>query len=75
VDEHTCLVSARISLDDLAEELDIGLPKGRYASLAGFLVDKAGAVPRVGATVEFQGIRFTIKRAMPPVIREVQITR
>lgn len=75
LDDRNCLVSARISLDDLAEELDIALPKGRYASLAGFLMDKAGTVPRVGSSLEFQGIRFTIKRATPQVIQEVQVYR
>ena len=44
-------------------------------AVADVLVDKAGAVPRVGTTVELQGIRFTVKRATPQVIQEVQITR
>jgi CBS domain containing-hemolysin-like protein len=36
LDDGTLLVNARIDLDDLGEELDVELPKGRYASLAGF---------------------------------------
>jgi CBS domain containing-hemolysin-like protein len=75
IDDRTCLVSARVDLDDLADELNIELPKGRYTSLAGFLLDKAGAVPRVGTTIEYQGIRFVVKRATPQLVQEVQVTR
>jgi putative hemolysin len=75
LDDNTCLVSARIDLDDLAEELGIELPKGRYASLAGFLLDKSGSIPRVGSVIEYQGIRFAVHRATPQVIQEVKVTR
>lgn len=72
--DKTYLVSARIDLDDLAEELNIKLPKGRYASLAGFLLDKAKDIPKVGATIDYQDIHFTIQRGTPRVIQEVKVS-
>lgn len=68
------LVSARIDLDDLAESLDIALPKGRYASLSGFLLDKAKNVPKVGTTITYQNLHFTIQRGSARAIEEVKIT-
>ena len=73
LDERKYIVSARVDLDDLADKLSIELPRGRYASLAGFLLDKAKDVPRVGATIEYQRIRFTIQRGTPQAVQEVMV--
>jgi putative hemolysin len=73
LDERKYIVSARVDLDDLADELGIELPRGKYASLAGFLLDKAKDVPRVGTTIEYQGIRFTIQRGTPQAVQEVMV--
>ncbi len=74
LENNTYLVSARIDLDDLVAELDLNLPQGRYASLAGFLLDKAKDVPKVGTTIEFKNIRFTVHRGTPQAIQEVKIS-
>ncbi|MEN8132082.1 MAG: transporter associated domain-containing protein [Pseudomonadota bacterium] len=66
-------VSARIELDELNELLGIELPSGQYASLAGFLLNMARDIPRVGAVIEYQKIFFTIERATPQAIQEVRI--
>jgi CBS domain containing-hemolysin-like protein len=67
-------VSARIDLDDLNELLGIKLPhNGRYASLAGFILDKVQDIPPVGAVIEYRKISFTVERATPQAIQEVRI--
>jgi len=71
--DNSYLVSARVDLDDLAESLDISLPKVRYATLAGFLLDKAKDVPKPGTTITYQNLRFTIERSTARVIEEVKI--
>lgn len=74
LDDGTLLVNARIDLDDLDEELGFDLSKGRYASLAGFLLEKAGEVPQVGNTINYQDLRFTIVRGTAQSIEEVKIS-
>ncbi|MDH3579095.1 MAG: hemolysin family protein [Hyphomicrobiales bacterium] len=71
--ERDFVVSARIELDSLAEELGIRLPHGSYTSLSGFLLEKAADIPPVGAVVEYRGIKFTVEAATPRLIREVRI--
>ncbi len=66
-------VSARIDLDDLNESLGIELPTGQYASLAGFLLDKARDIPPMGTVVEYRKITFTVERATPQAVQEVRI--
>jgi putative hemolysin len=67
------IVSARIELDSLEEELGIQLPKGKYATLAGFLLEKAGEIPASGTTIKAKGTTFTIERSTPQAIQEVRV--
>jgi len=67
------IVSARIEVDSLEEELGIQLPKGKYATLAGFLLEKAGEIPASGTTIKAKGINFTVERSTPQAIQEVRV--
>ena len=73
-DDGTLLVNARVDLDDLAEELGVELPKGRYSSLAGFLLEKAREVPPVGSSIEYKELKFTVMRGSARSIDEVKIS-
>jgi CBS domain containing-hemolysin-like protein len=72
--DGTLLANARVDLDDLAEELGTELPKGRYSSLAGFLLEKAGEVPAEGSSVEYKELIFTVTRGSARSIQEVKIS-
>ncbi len=72
-DDGTLLVNTRIDLSDLSRELGIELPKGRYSSLAGFLLEKAGEIPPVGSTIKYKKFKFTILRGSAQSIQKVRI--
>ncbi len=67
------IVSARIEIDSLEEELGIQLPKGKYATLAGFLLEKAGEIPAAGTSIKAKGMTFIIERSSPQAIQEVRV--
>jgi putative hemolysin len=71
--ERDYLVSARIDPGALADELGIELPRGQYASLAGFLLERVHDVPAVGATIHYKKVTFTIQRGSARVIEEVRV--
>lgn len=66
-------VSARIEIDTLEEELGIRLPRGKYSTLGGFLIEKAGEIPAPGTVVRNKDITFTIERSTPQAIQEVRV--
>lgn len=66
-------VSARIEIDTLEEELNIQLPKGNYATLGGFLIEKAGEIPSPGTVVRSKDISFTIEHSTPQAIQDVRV--
>ena len=67
------IVGARIEIDSLEEELGIQIPKGKYATLAGFLLEKSGEIPAPGTVIKRRGITFTIERSTPQAIQEVRV--
>jgi CBS domain containing-hemolysin-like protein len=66
-------VNARIELDELCEKLEIDLPRGNYATLAGLLLDKMRSVPHQGTVVKENGITLTVQRSSAKSVREVRI--
>jgi len=66
-------VNARIELDELCEKLEIDLPRGNYATLAGLLLDKMRSVPHQGTVVKENGITMTVQRSSAKSVREVRV--
>lgn len=67
------IVSGRAEIDTLREQLGIQLPKGRYATIAGFLLEKTGEIPLPGVVINTKGITFTIEKSTPQAIEEVRM--
>ena len=55
VGEDEYLVDSRINLGDLDDEVHLGLRSEDYDTLNGFIIDKLGALPTVGAEVALDG--------------------
>jgi len=67
------MVGARIELDSFEEKLGIKLPESKSATLAGLLLEKAREIPPVGAVIEINGVKYTIKHATAQAILDVQV--
>ena len=71
--EHDYLVSARMDLDELRDRLDVELPAGNYATLAGFILNKLHSVPTEGTEITDNGISLKVHRSSAQTIREVRV--
>ena len=56
-------VSARIELEQLYEETGVVLPEGEYDTLAGFILNYLGHIPKREESFEYNDIKFVITRA------------
>ncbi len=74
ISDREYIVSARIKLDNLQEELGLVLPRGEYATLAEFLLEKAREIPPEGTIIKERNISFTIHRCTPQKIQEVRVS-
>jgi putative hemolysin len=55
VDADRWLVAGDCPVDDVNEELPIGLPEGEYVTVGGFLFDRFGHIPEEGETLGYEG--------------------
>ncbi|MCD6326136.1 HlyC/CorC family transporter [bacterium] len=66
-------VDAYIGISELRSMLDITLPSGRYETLAGFLIERYGAIPPIGTSIPFGNRRFIIFEADERSVKRVRI--
>jgi putative hemolysin len=68
------MVDARVAIDDLSRYLGVALPEdGDYNSLGGFLVERMGQVPEVGARLREFGLEFVVRDADDRHVAKVEI--
>jgi len=76
VNETTLDVEGRVHVDDLNDQLDVGLPEDEdYDTVAGFVVATLGRIPDEGETFEFENLRLTITDADRTKVNRVRVVR
>jgi putative hemolysin len=74
LDERTFDVDARMYIGDVNRRLGLELPEDAgYETLGGFISVLAGRIPPEGATVEQEGVRYTVTSAEPQKVNRVKI--
>jgi len=63
IKENIYSVNARIEPGQLKQELGIEIPEGDYDTLAGFILDHLGHIPKREESFEYNGNKFIITRA------------
>jgi len=67
------LFRGRTAVDEINETFHWEIPKGNYETLAGFLVDRLGHIPREGEELKFGDLTFRVKAATPRSVGEVWV--
>jgi len=74
LDQHTLVVNARMTLDDLDDVVKLGIPEEReYDTLGGFLYSHVGDIPEEKTKIKFNGVRYVIERVHGNRITRVRI--
>jgi CBS domain containing-hemolysin-like protein len=70
------LVDASVPISDLSRYLGADLPEdGDYNSLGGFIVDRLGRLPGVGASLSVNGWEFVVREASERCVSKVELIR
>jgi CBS domain containing-hemolysin-like protein len=67
------IVEGSRDLDEVNEELGLTLPEGDYETLAGFIVNIAGRIPRKGEEIRHEGITLEILEATDRTIKKIKV--
>jgi CBS domain containing-hemolysin-like protein len=66
-------VAGDVPLHEIARELGRELPESASATLAGLVMELAGAVPQPGTVIHNGGIRFEVLESTPRRVRWVRL--
>ena len=75
VDEHTFQIDGSMRIEDINEEMGLGLPEGGYETISGFIMSVLGHIPRQGEQLRYKNLKITATRMEGVKIDEVLITR
>jgi putative hemolysin len=75
IDERTVRVDGGMSVHEAREELGLAIPEGDYETVAGFVLDALGHIPKEGETLAGDGFRITVGEVKGRKIEEVVVTR
>ena len=60
--DSSMIIDAKITIYDLQEEIEIDFPEDReYDTLAGFILDSIGDIPKIEQSINYQGYEITVK--------------
>jgi CBS domain containing-hemolysin-like protein len=68
------LINARMEIDHINEILKLGLPKGDYETLGGFVLNRLGRVPLAGESFRYGKMLCEVKKASERAVNEVLIS-
>jgi putative hemolysin len=75
IDESTSSVDGGMSVWDANEELGLSIPEGRYETVAGFILERLGHIPKEGELVEEDGFRMIVAEVRGTKIERVLVTK
>ena len=75
IDERTLRVDGGMSVHEAREELDLAIPEGDYETIAGYVLDVLGHIPKEGERVHGEGFQITVAEVQGRKIEEVVVTR
>jgi len=71
---NTFLISGRINIDTINEKFELGIPKEEnYETLAGFILNKIGKIPKAGDSYQIDRLMINILRSTKTKIEIVKI--
>ena len=75
IDEYTFQVDGGMRVEEVNEEMDLELPEGDYETLAGFLLDLLGRIPKEDEQVRYQDLKLVVTEMKGVKIEKIQLTK
>jgi len=76
IDEYTFQVDGSMRIEEANEEMDLELPEGEdYETVAGFILNLLGHIPRQGEQLKYKGLKIVITKMRGLKIEEVLLTK
>jgi len=76
INEYTFQIDGSMRIDEANEEMELALPEGEdYETVAGFILNLLGHIPRRGEQLKYKGLKIVITKMRGLKIEEVLLTK
>ena len=75
LDAYTTQVHGGLSIEEAREELSLDIPNGPYDTIAGYVLNQLGHIPKVGEAVDLDGSRLTVSEMRNVRIQLLKVTQ
>ncbi len=71
--DGTLLVDARLNIEEFEEYYEVEVPREKFDTIGGYIVEHCGRVPAVGERIKVENFEMLIEQGNQRVIRQVRI--
>lgn len=75
INDYTFQIDGGMRIEDVNQEMKLGLPEGDYETVAGFILKLLGHIPRSGEQLRYKDLKMAITRMSGMKIEEILVTK
>jgi putative hemolysin len=75
IDEKTIQIDGGMRLEEANQELGLELPVGEYDTVAGFMLNLLGHIPREGEQIKYGGLKIAVTQMREQRIEKILVTK
>jgi putative hemolysin len=75
IDEYTFQIDGGMRVEEVNQEMGLGLPEGDYETVAGFVLHLLGRIPKQGEQLKYRDFKLVITKMSGVKIEEVLVTK
>lgn len=75
IDENTFQIGGSMRIDEANEQLQLGLPEGEYETVAGFVLELLGHIPKEGDQLKHNNLKLVVTEMKGFKVEKVLVTK
>lgn len=75
INEYTFQVDGSMRIEEVNEEMGLQLPEGDYETVAGFVLNLLGYIPKQGEQIRYKGLKMLVTKMQGLKIEEILLTK
>jgi len=75
INEYTFQIDGGMRIEEANEEMDLELPSGEYETVAGFMLNLLGHIPKPGEQLRYKDLKLVITKMRGVKIEEILLTK
>ncbi len=75
IDERTFQIDGGMRIEEVNEEMGLGLPEGDYETVAGLILHLLRRIPQQGEQIRYRGLKLVITKMSGVKIEEILVTK